>query len=822
MVEGNVIFNRKNTILMKNLTKTLIMAVLPLMFFGLFTCQPESDPAIYQAESFMDVYPDSAFLLLKNILKPEKLSAEEYAIWCLLMTQARDKNYMEHTSDSMINVAVKYFERHKDPKRLAWSYYYSGIISNELGEHVQSQLAFLKARSVALEIDEPKLLGRIYENLGNLYERQELQDSVLFFYNKALLYYQQAQDSVGVGISLRNIGRSYLHFDLDSAERYYQESLQWLHNNRYMRASVLNDLGILYKQRGENELSLQYIRHSLEVSGYGIRYIHTRYLNIGELYLRMGQKDSALYYLERCLADANTRTAACASLSKLYSRIGDWKTACTYQNCYIAYIDSVYQNHKAAELAMQSEHYDKEKAIAIMQQQNLKSRFVLFLIVGIIIMILLVILLENNYRTVCEKLKSLKENEAQRQGQYTKLERQKRQLVSKEEEVVHLKKQIEQMENPEKNVEIFIMVKYMFLLFLLFLQSWGCVDNKKADPIVKDVSASVIADSLAYVPLETSSNCLIKYVNQIGLDDKNIFIRDDKKVLRFSIDGKFICNIGNIGEGPGEYICCGGFDIDQKKVFLWSIFAHRILVYDYDGSFLSSVEVKNRNITDMFVMNDTIYLNFETTSHSIMGRDSFLLLGLNGKTIFSDAGQITGIDKYQKRVYIRKPDLRKEIACVDSFLIYSSGTFVDTLLINCVKEKEKDFFYPKLLVGNYVFGNYQQECFTYTNKFNRQLKSGRIVQYVTSHPIPKNPAIYDKKGNEMILYKGNDMIYSGIPNDFHGIPDFYIYLDFLGFIPYYISENNTISTLLSTENAMKYQISIKGDDNPIIVVLYLK
>lgn len=68
----------------------------------------------------------------------------------------------------MINVAVKYFERHKDPKRLAWSYYYSGIISNELGEHVQSQLAFLKARSVALEIDEPKLLGRIYENLGNV------------------------------------------------------------------------------------------------------------------------------------------------------------------------------------------------------------------------------------------------------------------------------------------------------------------------------------------------------------------------------------------------------------------------------------------------------------------------------------------------------------------------------------------------------------------------------------------------------------------------------------------------------------------------------
>lgn len=490
MAEGNVTFNRKNSILMENLTKTLIMAVLPLMAFGLFTCQPKSDPTIFQAESLMDVYPDSAFLLLKNIPRPEKLSAEEYATWCLLMTQARDKNYMEHTSDSMIHVAVKYFERHKDPERLAWSYYYSGLILNELGEHVQSQLAFLKAQSLALEIDEPKLLGRIYENLGNLYDRQELQDSVLLFYNKALLYYQHAQDSVGVGISLRNLGRSYLHLDLDSAEQYYQKSLQWLHNNRYQKASVLNDLGILYKQRGKNELSLQYIRHSLELSGYGIRYIHTRYLNIGELYLRMGQRDSALYYLERCLTDANTRTAASASLSKLYSHIGDWKTAYSYQKSYISFIDSVYQNHKAAELAMQAEQYDKEKAIAIIQQQNFESRFVLFLIVGTIIITLLVILLivskkskskavdllkasqiiasfkrdyadalkqkkllENKYQTVCDKLKSLEENEKLRLE--TQLEKQslKLQLVSKDEDVIYLEKQIEQMENLEKKVE---------------------------------------------------------------------------------------------------------------------------------------------------------------------------------------------------------------------------------------------------------------------------------------------------------------------------------------------------------------------------------
>lgn len=59
----------------------------------------------------MDLSPDSAFLFLKNIPRPEKLSAEEYATWCLLMTQARDKNNMDHTSDSVINVVVRYLVR---------------------------------------------------------------------------------------------------------------------------------------------------------------------------------------------------------------------------------------------------------------------------------------------------------------------------------------------------------------------------------------------------------------------------------------------------------------------------------------------------------------------------------------------------------------------------------------------------------------------------------------------------------------------------------------------------------------------------------------
>lgn len=57
---------------------------------------------------------------------------------------------------------------------------------------------------------------------------------------------------------------------------------------------------------------------------------------------------------------------------------------------------------------------------------------------------------------------------------------------------------------------------------------------------------------------------------------------------------------------------------------------------------------------------------------------------------------------------------------------------------------------------------------------------------------------------------------------FHGLPDFYIYSDFMGFIPYCINENNTIGSLLKSEHALQYQMSQDEDDNPVIAILYLK
>ena len=88
-----------------------------VIFFSLAFCliacrqYPHIQPLLQEAETLMGSRPDSSLILLESIPSPEKLSEEDYATWCLLMTQARDKNYVEHTSDSVIGVAVRYFEK---------------------------------------------------------------------------------------------------------------------------------------------------------------------------------------------------------------------------------------------------------------------------------------------------------------------------------------------------------------------------------------------------------------------------------------------------------------------------------------------------------------------------------------------------------------------------------------------------------------------------------------------------------------------------------------------------------------------------------------
>lgn len=74
-----------------------------LMSVSLSSCSSSvKSPLLLSADSLMEIYPDSALSILESISSPQKLPCADRALYALLLTQARHKNYIALGDDSLI------------------------------------------------------------------------------------------------------------------------------------------------------------------------------------------------------------------------------------------------------------------------------------------------------------------------------------------------------------------------------------------------------------------------------------------------------------------------------------------------------------------------------------------------------------------------------------------------------------------------------------------------------------------------------------------------------------------------------------------------
>ena len=153
----------------------------------LFSCTslstPEPLPELVRAESLMYDHPDSALMLLDSMAPPSE--PYQNALWSLLVVQARDKNYIKHTSDSLINVAYDYFIHRDDPHRRALVLNYEGVVNESLGEIEKATEFYLRAGDEVLKTEDYDLGNLIYSNLGMVYAYRSLNEECLFAFQKA-------------------------------------------------------------------------------------------------------------------------------------------------------------------------------------------------------------------------------------------------------------------------------------------------------------------------------------------------------------------------------------------------------------------------------------------------------------------------------------------------------------------------------------------------------------------------------------------------------------------------------------------------------------
>ena len=370
-------------------------------------------------ENLMPQHPDSALMLLEQIENKENLSRKDKAHYSLLLTEAEDKTYVTHTTDSLISIAADYYEKTDDLGRKAKAWYYKGRINQDLGHPLKAQEYYLKALRDEEKIEDHALLGRIHNHIGMLYAYQKVYEKALPFQKKAVENFHLINDSTGQVFALRDLGRTFLMLGLQDSSIICNQKAIALMRKRII-PSVYTELAGLYIDRQRMEEAHGLLRTSLQnVAKPQAKY--PVYLVLGELYKKSGQIDSARFYLQACINSAplpETRAGGLFHLKEIALEKGQWEQAALLSKQYELLKDSIEQGKNAESIRNVQAFYSYNEIEQDLWEARLyaskQKSFYSLLITACLFLLTVALLRFIHYRRERKKLlQRLKANEEQ-------------------------------------------------------------------------------------------------------------------------------------------------------------------------------------------------------------------------------------------------------------------------------------------------------------------------------------------------------------------------------------------------------------------------
>ena len=287
--------------------KTLISIILTIIIVFLASCTTSTTypTAMQQAEECMNTRPDSALTLLGNISDSIcQYPKEVQMYWHLLTIQAKDKQYIVHTSDSLINRIVEFYETNGDKSKLMLAYYYQGRVFRDMNDATRALKAFQKAEEQ--QVPDWDLLTKVYSQMGYLFAYQGLYDEAISVNRKSISIYNRSGKEYKTSYAWRDIARMYdMKRITDSALIYYQKAcdiaLTNKDTNRYY--GILSELGGKFYEMGKHETAKRILLEMVQKPTFKNKSHIYSYL--GNIYENNQQWDSAYYYRQKALETNN-------------------------------------------------------------------------------------------------------------------------------------------------------------------------------------------------------------------------------------------------------------------------------------------------------------------------------------------------------------------------------------------------------------------------------------------------------------------------------------------------------------------------------------
>ena len=373
-----------------------IILALALLLVGCHS-DPRQVELIDRAEAVMDSLPETAIALLDSV-DSHRLVRADNARYALLRSQALDKNFIDITNDSLINIAVDYYTHSRNNLRYrGMAHYYKARVLYNAGDYEQATEHLIKAEETLLNTTEYNVLALTYNLLSEIYIEQYRLDDAIDLINKSSHYYEMCGNRKNIvynHLRLSNVLMIEHPADsvlchLDSAqmiaERLNNEELLFTVEN--FRASFYDYI----KEYDRAKATLynafeQYPAHKPNANDYFL---------MSSIYYNSGQLDSALYILDNYYAplcqthsDRETLSLFC---SDIYKAMQDYPNAYThlYNYMYSVTESGLLQQDKSIN------ELEKKYRTELLKQEthSIKSRSKFLTIISTLAILLLLLLI---------------------------------------------------------------------------------------------------------------------------------------------------------------------------------------------------------------------------------------------------------------------------------------------------------------------------------------------------------------------------------------------------------------------------------------------
>ena len=335
-----------------------------------FSCRDggRAEGILRTADSLMEEHPDSALAILRRDSLEICRSGKDFRLWyALSRTEADDKCYILHVSDSAIRIAAGCYDSYGSALQRVRADYLLGRVYCDMHLYGHALTSFNKAIAVDAENDSVinRYKARAATWAGYVYEVKGLHKDALRYNKLAYGYAKKAGAQVTEIYSLRDIGRSYRDLKRnDIAMPYYQQAAKKAKaiDDANLYNMVMEELAGIYIEEGR--LDEAYAALNTKFLATTDKDIASHYYIWAMYFEKIGQLDSAVAYDKRGMkySEISIKRDVSLDLARLLMKQGKRDEAMEYYEKYSVYSDSV----EASELKETSDMLSQvEKSIDV-------------------------------------------------------------------------------------------------------------------------------------------------------------------------------------------------------------------------------------------------------------------------------------------------------------------------------------------------------------------------------------------------------------------------------------------------------------------------